>query len=125
MSATILRYSEMKLEYDYFLEFKLNDGTSRAFSFPCNEAGDLNSIPEEAQENLNKCLDGTYDVTRRGVVRYERSYRVPALARCECGKKLELCGDTVCERCHREYNGSGQLLAPRHMWGEETGESFC
>jgi hypothetical protein len=44
---------------------------------------------------------------------------------CACGDELGLydpmtntCG------CGREYNGSGQELAPRRFWGEETGESF-
>lgn len=26
--------------------------------------------------------------------------------------------------CGTEFNGSGQTLAPRHMWGEETNETF-
>jgi hypothetical protein len=43
------------------------------------------------------------------------------------------CGATVtidngwanaCERCGTEYNGAGQMLAPRRFWGEETGEHF-
>lgn len=28
----------------------------------------------------------------------------------------------TCE-CGADYNMSGQMLAPRHQWGEETGES--
>lgn len=27
--------------------------------------------------------------------------------------------------CGTEFNGSGQTLAPRAQWGEETGETFC
>lgn len=41
------------------------------------------------------------------------------------------CGATVycnrftnsCAACGRDYNSSGQELAPRSHWGEETGES--
>lgn len=41
------------------------------------------------------------------------------------------CGDwlmcdrftNTCGTCNRDYNGSGQELAPRSQWGEETGES--
>ena len=33
--------------------------------------------------------------------------------------------DYQCPKCGREYNGSGTELASRHLWGEETGESFC
>ena len=45
---------------------------------------------------------------------------------CGCGRPVE-CWDSwanACERCGTEFNGSGQQLNPRHMWGEETGESF-
>jgi hypothetical protein len=45
--------------------------------------------------------------------------------------KCDRCGATVklyshwanaCDRCSAEYNGSGQRLAPRSQWGEETGD---
>ncbi len=29
----------------------------------------------------------------------------------------------TCEVCERDFNSSGQSLAPRSQWGEETGES--
>lgn len=37
---------------------------------------------------------------------------------------LEDSWSNECSCCHTEYNGSGQELAPREFWGEETGESF-
>lgn len=45
---------------------------------------------------------------------------------CRCGAHLSLESSWAneCERCHTEYNGSGQELAPRSQWGEETGEQF-
>jgi hypothetical protein len=44
---------------------------------------------------------------------------------CACGHKLQLWAFTnTCEACGRDYNMSGQLLAPRSQWGEETGESL-
>lgn len=50
--------------------------------------------------------------------------RRPMLMACTCGAKLELWDSWAndCDRCGREYNGSGQELAPRRQWGEETGE---
>lgn len=48
----------------------------------------------------------------------------PGAIRCDCGAVLEVWragGDVDCS-CGREYNSSGQLLAPREQWGEETGE---
>ena len=54
----------------------------------------------------------------------EFSYRVPAQIKC-CGDWLSLCNFTnTCKSCGCDYNGSGQLLAPRHQWGEETGEHW-
>ena len=52
------------------------------------------------------------------------SYRSPAIGQCLCGAEVELEGFTnACNRCDRDYNSAGQLLAPRSQWGEETGES--
>lgn len=43
---------------------------------------------------------------------------------CHCGRKL-LCSHftNTCD-CGTDYNMSGQRLAPRSQWGEETGESW-
>lgn len=42
---------------------------------------------------------------------------------CACGRKVEL-EDSWLNTCWcgQDFNGLGQALAPRHMWGEETGE---
>lgn len=54
----------------------------------------------------------------------------------ETDKEIKCCGevlrrgsgyfatDYLCPICDAEYNGSGHKLAPRSMWGEETGETF-
>ena len=57
---------------------------------------------------------------------YENSfpYRVSAQIKC-CGEWLSLGKFTnTCNKCGADYNGSGQLLASRSLWGEETGESW-
>ena len=44
---------------------------------------------------------------------------------CDCGAHLTLHDSWSNEcNCGTEYNGSGQQLAPRSQWGEETGERF-
>ena len=43
---------------------------------------------------------------------------------CNCGKTVEISGFTNTCQCGRDYNFSGQELAPREQWGEETGESL-
>lgn len=50
----------------------------------------------------------------------------PTGLQCDCGHFLHWPGpgrDYNCERCGRDYNSAGQLLAPREQWGEETGET--
>ena len=49
--------------------------------------------------------------------------------KCSCGNLMTRGSgyfdtDFKCDRCEKEYNGSGQSLAPRSQWGEETGETF-
>ena len=44
---------------------------------------------------------------------------------CECGRGVECIGFTNTCDCGRDYNMSGELLAPRSQWGEETGESVA
>ena len=51
-------------------------------------------------------------------------YAEPAIGLCVCGQKVELDGFTnTCDSCGRDYNSSGQMLADRSQWGEETGET--
>lgn len=52
-----------------------------------------------------------------------RGYRQ---TRCHCGRYVELYDAflNTCD-CGRDYDGAGNLLAPREQWGEETGESLA
>lgn len=42
---------------------------------------------------------------------------------CECGEEVLCSRNTNTCECGRDYNMSGQQLADRSQWGEETGES--
>ena len=42
---------------------------------------------------------------------------------CDCGETVTCSGFTNTCTCGADYNMSGQLLAPRAQWGEETGET--
>jgi len=42
-----------------------------------------------------------------------------------CGAHVTLSGFTNTCECGADYNGAGELLAPRSQWGEETGESVA
>jgi len=45
------------------------------------------------------------------------------IGECVCGREVMLYSFTNACDCGRDYNMSGQELAPRSQWGEETGES--
>lgn len=49
---------------------------------------------------------------------------VIACNRCQTPVELDSGWANECPKCHTEYNGSGQELAHRSQWGEETGEDF-
>lgn len=55
--------------------------------------------------------------------RHEDYHKSPAVGVCEaCGRHIELGAFTNTCACGADYNGSGQRLAPREQWGEDTGE---
>lgn len=49
---------------------------------------------------------------------------------CSCGEEVFLACQghypftSTCDKCDKDYNSSGQELAPREQWGEETGEHW-
>jgi len=103
--------------------FTWRDDPGAGFGFPCHEDGTVLTLALSASVNYSQCLNGHFDVIDNGVQRLAWSYTEPAIGRCQCGAQVVLDGDATCV-CGREYNQSGQELAPRHMWGEETGETF-
>jgi hypothetical protein len=54
---------------------------------------------------------------------FEQVWREPASIVC-CGILSLSSFTNTCISCGADYNSSGQRLAPRHMWGEETGEHW-
>jgi hypothetical protein len=60
----------------------------------------------------------------RGSGEHRWYVKIPGLARCHCGRTVELsdCMTNPCD-CGRDLDGSGNVLAPRECWGEETGET--
>lgn len=48
-----------------------------------------------------------------------------AVVKCECGEEVLCASFTNTCDCGADYNMSGQLLAPREQWGEETGEHYA
>jgi len=112
--------------YDYNYHWKGDPDHHCGFGFPCDKDGNIffDQMCDEAKANYAKCKDGTYDVEDMGVRPYTHSWVEPAEAKCLCGHIIYLESFTnTCEKCGRDYNMSGQELAPRRFWGEETGET--
>jgi hypothetical protein len=122
----IIKHREHKSEttYEYCFEWRGEKGCG--FGFPCDKDGNISVFPlsPEALANYTKCVNGTYDVINKGIRPCTHNWTEPAQAKCHCGHIIELATFTnTCEKCGRDYNMSGQELAPRSQWGEETGES--
>lgn len=115
--------------FEHFFQWNnsLGEYSQGGFGFPCNEDGeyDIDAMHQAARQNMAECLFGGKDVTYQGIQRFEHSYSEPAIGQCPCGCEVSLDSFTnTCEDCGRDYNMSGQELACRSQWGEETGESL-
>jgi hypothetical protein len=94
------------------------------FAFDCDENGvvDVAAMPPEARANYERCK-------AQGPGRYHEhlwTSKIPAVGLCDyCDAEVELSGFTNTCECGADYNSSGQALAPREQWGEETGESLA
>jgi hypothetical protein len=103
----------------HFLFFEGENGCG--FSFDCDKFGkvDQDKLSDAAKSNYDDCIvngDGSVEESVQNWIE-------PAIGLCLCGGRVELEGFTnTCESCGKDYNSSGQQLAPREQWGEETGE---
>jgi len=102
------------------------------FGFPCDEHGviDVAGLHPCGQDSLRQCLTGVINgkpVVDRGIVSWLTRWTDPAIGLCDvCGDRVVLKGFTcTCDKCGADYNMSGQRLAPREQWGEETGEHWA
>lgn len=113
----------------YELVFSYLDEPEAGWSFTCDEHGnvDTDKLNKAARKNFEKCLTGTHgshSVSKGRIEKFEHYYTNPAVGECDiCGEEVVLHGFTNTCECGADYNMSGQLLASRSQWGEETGES--
>lgn len=121
----IIRHREHHEVAHYFLSFERLDHPGSGFSFPCDESGDVkvNELNPEARKNYDNCLAGK-GVEHGRLEEYHHHYVTSSVGICDdCGEEVELTGFTNTCCCGADYNMSGQRLAPREQWGEETNES--
>ena len=124
-----LRSSERKKLICCHLVFEDLEHPGSGFSFPCDPRGRVPllewlKLRPPARKNLADCREHP-ERYRKRVVRQEWTEFIPAVIECDaCEARVVLESEwaNACPSCGREYNGCGQLLAPRSQWGEESGE---
>lgn len=123
----IIKESQLIVNVSYSLEFSLKNMPGCGYGFPCDELGIVAPLMPQGLINYNHCLNGVNDqgevIESKGIRKFTNRYLEHAIGKCNCGHKVELSSFTnTCDRCGSDYNQSGQLLASRSQWGEETGE---
>lgn len=127
MSIEIIKQSERVTVVTRQRAFEWKDCPGAGFSFDLDDNNEI-IVTEGNRENVEMCLaDGGLTLHDNGVEVLEHDYTEPAVGKCPCGREVTLessvagndCG------CGRIYNSSGQELAPRSQWGEETGETYA
>lgn len=150
----IIQKRERHESTSYSLSFRYESEAGAGYAFDCDKDGkvDVEKLNPCAQHSYQVCMSGivtrmvgmrywryddehcepilctgswlTEKILNEGVKEYHHSWTEPAAGECECGEVVVLDGFTNTCQCERDYNMSGQLLAPRECWGEETGESL-
>lgn len=121
--AQIISRRESHEEAVYYLHFNWKNDSNSGFMFPCDEHGNVSK--ENQTDSYHKCFKGELDVELVGVQKYVHRWTNPSVLRCDCGEEIDLFNFTnTCHECGADYNMSGQRLAPRSQWGEETGEHW-
>lgn len=122
----MIQERERKHGEKFLLLYIWNDLPGAGFSFDCDKDGNVKQpMNPAAQANYDKCVSGEINVYFEGLITRPWSYVEPAVGQCACGANVSLANFTnTCDKCGRDYNMSGQLLAPREQWGEETGEHW-
>lgn len=80
---------------------------------------------KRVQSRMDAILAGTdAEYHPPEVQSFTNSYWQPAIGICDaCKRRVHLDGFTNSCECGADYNMSGQRLADRSQWGEDTGES--
>jgi len=128
MSAVFLSPGRQVEEHELRRNFHYVDEPGAGFSFPCDPQGNLlPGLSQAALTNYDTCLrlaEAARMVDEGVVDEVQSRYEPPVIQCLRCQSEVTLADAwlSTCSRCGADYNGSGQLLASRHLWGEETGE---
>ena len=114
----------------HLLCFSHTADPNSGYSFECDSNGvvDEGLLNVDALNNLRQCRDGNvrgHLVDPAEIQTSTRRYTHSAIGECNCCQsEVVLSGFTNTCECGADYNMSGQQLAARSQWGEETGEQW-
>lgn len=80
----------------------------KEYSTKCNDLDKAYSFQENFENSVSEGMRITYS-------------RVTVVVECMCGKEVECRNFTNTCECGQDFNFSGQEIASRSQWGEETG----
>jgi hypothetical protein len=125
----IIKDKEYGTSISYAHEFRMAKSPGQGFSFNSDPSGNVTLNSPAAKRNYEFCLKGENDrgekIINLGIKTRTHDYRLDAVGECACGNEVTLSQFTnTCDKCNTDYNMSGQRLAPREQWGEETGENL-
>lgn len=121
--AKFIREREHCEEAVHYLFFQLRGHTAgTGKSFRCSAEGV--ALDEHHRLIAAQCEHDSEHYAPPVVETSTHRWTVPGAIECGCGLEVELDRFTNTCECGRDYNMSGELLAPREQWGEETGEHW-
>lgn len=108
------------------LEFRYRTDPEAGFAFDWEEGKPVFKCPE-AKMNYEWCMQHLEEFAC-GVITEEWSNWIPALARCECGKEINLedryYGCSQCPHCGRWHARGGYEVNPPEEWTEDLEPDF-
>ena len=120
----IIRKRQSGVAESFSLFYEYVDERNAGCAFDCDERGHVNvdELHPAAWANMwQASWSPAYRAPR--VQRFATRWYEPAIGQCGCGREVALRGFTNTCQCGADYNQSGQRLAAREGWGEETGET--
>ena len=126
----IIQQRDLKTAITYHHSFSIKGNPGCGYVFDCDKDGNPTSLKSEAAKaNYALCLSGFNSkgeaLVDDGVEERECRWFTDRIGLCECGEQVYLNRFTnTCDCCNRDYNASGQELAPREQWFEGTDECW-
>jgi hypothetical protein len=134
--AKFLKRSQRVVHVEYALYFERDNGLGGGWGPSCDKDGNVSQEELAAKPIARQEWERVQDCIARGVPtgylepiihEYRNRYVEPAVIECDtCQRPVTLHSAIENEcACGAIYNMSGQALAPRECWGEETGETYA